>query len=63
MWGLIIKGITLFFSNLMIVLFGEPMVRWIFFKFMNWFVNITPTDIDNRILSKIEEEYKKKHGE
>ncbi|QOC54796.1 hypothetical protein [Proteus phage 3H10_20] len=63
MWGLLLRGFYLFFSNLVIVLFGEPMVRWVFFKGANWLVKLTPTKLDDKFIQKLEEEYKKKHGE
>lgn len=62
MWGLIIRGASLLVTNLLVTLFGEPMMRWLLFKFLNWLVKLTPMTWDDTLVKKLEDEYNKKFG-
>lgn len=62
MMALLMKGVTLFFTNLIVVLVGEPMVQWVFFKVTKWIAEKTPTKLDDEFIEKLESEYNKKKG-
>ncbi|WAX14258.1 hypothetical protein ECO319P1_00099 [Escherichia phage ECO319P1] len=60
MYAFLIKALILFGENLLIAIFGEPTIKWVFFKIAKWLANKTPTTIDDEFIEKIEENYPKK---
>ncbi|UIW10595.1 hypothetical protein PQC38_gp119 [Aeromonas phage BUCT695] len=56
--ALLMKGLTMFFTNLMITLVGEAMIQWVFFKVAHWIASKTKTTVDDEFVDKLEQEYK-----
>lgn len=61
MWPFFIKALGMFATNLMIALFGEPMIQWVFFKVAHWVVKQTKTTIDDEFVDKLEDNYNKRN--
>lgn len=60
--ALLVKGLALFFTNLLVVLVGEPMIQWAFFKATKWLAQKTKTTVDDEFLVKLEDSYNKRNG-
>ena len=58
--GLLIKGSTVFLTQLLTRLASQEMIEWAFFKVAESVVKSTATDKDDEWLAKIEEVYSKK---
>ena len=58
--GLLIKGSTVFLTQLLTRLASQEMIEWAFFKVAESVVKSTATDKDDEWLAKIEEVYGKK---
>lgn len=54
---LLIKALILFGENLLIAIFGEPTIKWVFFKIAKWVAKKTPTTLDDEFVEKVEENY------
>lgn len=63
MWGFLIKTLYTFFYNLLIVLIGESMIQWAFFKTARWVTSKTPTKVDDEFIEKLEDSYKRSKGD
>ena len=58
--GLLIKGSTVFLTQLLTKIASQEMIEWAFFKVAESVVRSTQTDKDDQWLQKIEEVYNKK---
>ena len=58
--GLLIKGSTVFLTQLLTSMASQEMIEWAFFKVAESVVKSTATDKDDEWLAKIEEVYGKK---
>ena len=58
--GLLIKGSTVFLTQLLTKIASQEMIEWAFFKVAESVVKSTQTDNDDQWLQKIEEVYYKK---
>lgn len=58
--GLLIKGSTVFLTQLLTKIASQEMIEWAFFKVAESVVKSTQTDKDDQWLQKIEEVYNKK---
>ena len=58
--GLLIKGSTVFLTQLLTKIASQEMIEWAFFKVAESVVKSTQTDKDDQWLQKIEEVYYKK---
>jgi len=62
-YGLLIKGLTVFLTQLLTSLATKEMIEYSFFKVAESVVKSTETDKDDEWLAKIEEVYKYKTKE
>lgn len=58
---IIIAGVLAFSTKIIITLFAEPMVSWVFFGTAKWLAKLTPTKVDDKFVNKLETEYKKRN--
>jgi len=62
MWIFFLKALGMFGTNLLIALFGEPMIQWVFFKAAHWVTKLTKTTLDDEFVDKLEDTYNKRNG-
>lgn len=59
-YGFLIKGLTVFLTQLLTSLATKEMIEWAFFKVAESVVKSTATEMDDEWLAKIEEVYESK---
>lgn len=60
MYAFLLKALLMFGENLLIAIFGEATIKWVFFKIAHWITSKTKTTVDDEFVQQVEDNYGKK---